>query len=82
MDGALAQGALYTQPHCTVLQQSKQGTLLVPHYFKENTVGCPPQPKESSKEVVHATKGVNVKEHRTQCQGEPEEKPRQLKVHK
>ena len=80
MDGALAQGTLYTQPHCTVLRQSKQGTLLVPHYVKQNTVGCPPQPKESSNEVVHAAKGVNVRDYRTQYQCEPEEKPRQLKV--
>ena len=57
MDGALAQGTLYTQPHCTVLRQFKQGTPLVPHYFKQNTVGCPPQPKELSAEAAHVAKG-------------------------
>ena len=51
--GALAQGTLYTQPHCMVLPQFEQGTLLVPDYFNATvaTIGYPPQPEAIRLEI-------------------------------
>jgi len=80
MDGAPAQGTLYTHPTARSCGNPNKE-----HFWCHTTSNKTPlaallNQKNQAKKYHTQLKGVNVRDHRTQCQGEPEEKPKQLEV--